>query len=134
MAKTAQLDPATLVRLQSNISVQRYFEISLLLTLATGFITITMTGKLDMLSIVVVSTALAVKLWSYSREADYSLSPRTVTRISIFYVFFYALDFLIFAPGPSALDRMLAATVHLILFTTVVKIFSARTHRDYGYL
>jgi transglutaminase-like putative cysteine protease len=134
MAKTAQLDPATLVRLQSNISVQRYFEISLLLTLATGFITLTMTGKLDTLSIVVVSSALAVKLWSYSREADYSLSPRTVTRISIFYIFFYALDFLIFAPGLSALDRMLAATVHLILFTTVVKIFSARTYRDYGYL
>jgi hypothetical protein len=44
MPKTAQLDPATLVRLQSNISVQRYFEISLLLTLATGFITVTMTG------------------------------------------------------------------------------------------
>ena len=62
MAKTAQLDPATLVRLQSNISVQRYFEISLLLTLATGFITLTMTGKLDTLSIVVVSSALAVKL------------------------------------------------------------------------
>ena len=87
--------------------MQRYFEISLLLTLATGFITVAMTGKLDMVSIVVVSTALAVKLWSYSREADYSLSPRTVTRISIFYIFFYALDFLIFSPGPGALDRML---------------------------
>ena len=127
MPKTAQPDPSTLVRLQSNISVQRYFEISLLLTLATGFITVTMTGKLDMVSIVVVSTALAVKLWSYSREADFFLSPRTVTRISIFYIFFYALDFLIFSPGPSALDRMLTATVHLILFTTVIKIFSART-------
>jgi transglutaminase-like putative cysteine protease len=134
MAKTAQPDPSTLLSLQSHISVQRYFEISLLLTLATGFITVTMTGKLDAVSIVVVSTALAVKLWSYSREADFSLSPRTVTRISIFYIFFYALDFLIFSPGPSPLDRMLSATVHLILFTTVIKIFSARTHRDYGYL
>ncbi len=36
--------------------MQRYFEISLLLTLATGFITLTMTGKLDTLSIVVVSS------------------------------------------------------------------------------
>ncbi|MGO8732436.1 MAG: DUF3488 and DUF4129 domain-containing transglutaminase family protein [Terriglobia bacterium] len=134
MAKTAQPDPSTLLRLQSNISVQRYFEISLLLTLATGFVTVAMTGKLDLVSIVVVSTALAVKLWSYSREADFSLSPRTVTRISIFYIFFYALDFLIFSPGPGALDRMLAATIHLILFTTVIKIFSARTYRDYGYL
>jgi transglutaminase-like putative cysteine protease len=134
MAKTLQPDPAALLRLQSNISVQRYFEISLLLTLATGFITVTMTGKLDLVSIVVVSTALAVKLWSYVREVDYSLSPRAVTRISIFYIFFYAFDFLIFSPGPSVLDRMLTATVHLILFTTVIKIFSARTYRDYGYL
>jgi transglutaminase-like putative cysteine protease len=134
MAKTAQPDPSTLLSLQSNISVQRYFEISLLLTLAIGFFTVTMTGKLDMVSTVVVSTALVVKLWSYSREADFSLSARTVTRISIFYIFFYALDFLIFSPGPGPLDRMLSATVHLILFTTVIKIFSARTHRDYGYL
>jgi transglutaminase-like putative cysteine protease len=134
MTKAAQLDLSTLVKLQSNISVQRYFEVSLLLTLATGFVTVAMTGKLDMVSIVVVSTALAVKLWSYSREADYSLSPRTVTRISIFYIFFYGLDFLIFSPGPSALARMLTATVHLILFTTVIKIFSARTYRDYSYL
>ena len=42
--------------------------------------------------------------------------------------------FLIFSPGPGPLDRMLAATVHLVLFTTVIKIFSARTYRDYGYL
>jgi len=134
LAKTAQPDSSTLLKLQSNISVQRYFEISLLLTLATGFITVTMTGKLDFVSTVVVSIALGVKLWGYSREADFSLSPRTVTRISIFYIFFYALDFLIFSPGPGALDKMLTATVHLILFTTVIKIFSARTYRDYGYL
>ncbi len=134
MAKAAQTDPSTLLKLQSNISVQRYFEVSLLLTLATAFITVAMTGKLDFASTVVVSIALGVKLWSYSREADFSLSPKTVTRVSIFYIFFYALDFLIFSPGPGLLDKMLTATVHLVLFTTVIKIFSARTYRDYGYL
>jgi len=134
MAKSAQPDPSALLRLQSNISVQRYFEVSLLLTLATAFITVAMTDKLDFVSTVVVSIALGVKLWSYSREADFSLSPRTVTRVSIFYIFFYALDFLIFSPGPGLLDKMLTATVHLVLFTTVIKIFSARTYRDYGYL
>ncbi len=134
MAKAAQTDPSALLKLQSNISVQRYFEVSLLLTLATAFITVAMTGKLDFVSTVVVSIALGVKLWSYSREADFSLSPRTVTRVSIFYIFFYALDFLIFSPGPGLLDKMLTATVHLVLFITVVKIFSARTYRDYGEL
>src|ERR1035437_3133667 len=119
---------------QANISVQRYFEISLLLMLATGFLTVATTGKLDLVSMVCVFSALIIKLWSYVRAADYSLAPKTVTRISIFYIFFYGLDFLIFSPGPSALDRMLSATVHLVLFTAVMKIFSARTYRDYGYL
>ena len=134
MAKAAQTDPSALLKLQSNISVQRHFEVSLLLTLATAFITVAMTGRLDFVSTVVISIALGVKLWSYSREADFSLSPRTVTRVSIFYIFFYALDFLIFSPGPGLLDKMLTATVHLVLFLTVIKVFSARTNRDYAYL
>ena len=119
---------------QSHISVQRYFEISLLLMLATGFLTVATTGKLDAISISVVFGALAIRLWSHIRGVDYSLAPKTVTRISIFYIFFYGLDFLIFASGPSPIDRMLAATVHLVLFTAVIKIFSARTYRDFGYL
>ncbi len=119
---------------QVNISVQRYFEISLLLMLTTGFFTIATTGKLDVISIIGMSSALIVKLWSYVRGDELSLTPKTVTRISIFYIFFYGLDFLIFSSGPSPIDRMLSATVHMVLFTAVMKIFSARTYRDYGYL
>jgi transglutaminase-like putative cysteine protease len=127
-------DPAELLRKQSHISVQRYFEISLLLMLGTAFVTLATTGKLDLVSIVVVTGALLAKLSSYARDVDYSLSPRQVTHLAIFYIFFYGLDFLIFASGPGPLDRMLQATVHLILFVTVIKVFSARSHRDYAYL
>jgi transglutaminase-like putative cysteine protease len=123
-----------LTRKQSHISVQRYFEISLLLMLSTAFLTVATTGKLDLISILAVSAAMALKFWSYVRNADYSLAPRTVTRLSVFYLFFYALDFLLFAPGPTLLDRMLQATVHLVLFTVIIKVFSARTYRDYAYL
>ncbi len=126
--------PAEVRRKQSNISVQRYFEISLLLMLGIGFLTLASAGKLDLLSVAVVTGALIVKLSSYLREVDYSLSPRMVTHLAVFYIFFYALDFLILSPGPGPLDRMLQATVHLVLFTTVIKVFSARTYRDYGYL
>jgi transglutaminase-like putative cysteine protease len=134
MATKAQAVSTDTRQRQSHISVQRYFEISLLLMLATGFLTVATTGKLDVISIIVVFGAMAVRLWSHIRGDDYSLAPKTVTRISIFYIFFYGLDFLIFASGPSPIDRMLAATVHLVLFTAVIKIFSARTYRDYGYL
>jgi len=134
MSKKAQAVATDIEKRQVNISVQRYFEISLLLMLATGFLTVATTGKLDVVSMVMMFGALAIKLFSYVRGADYSLGPKTVTRISIFYIFFYGLDFLIFSGGPSPIDRMLTATVHLVLFTAIMKIFSARTYRDYGYL
>ena len=100
MSKQAQPVSTDTQQRQSNISVQRYFEISLLLMLATGFLTVATTGKLDLVSIVVVCGAMGIKLWSHLRGADYSLGPKTVTRISIFYIFFYGLDFLIFADRP----------------------------------
>ena len=88
MASQTATDFAELARKQSHISVQRYFEISLLLMLAVAFLTVATTGKLDLVSIVAVSAGLALKLWSYVRDADYSLAPRTVTRLSVFYLFF----------------------------------------------
>ena len=126
--------PEERLKKQSNISVERYFEVSLLLTLGTGFLTLASTGKLDIASVLLVSLALAARLWGYATERDLSLSPRTVTRLAIFYIFFFWLDFFVFSSGPTLLDSMLAATVHLVLFATVVKVFSARTHRDYAYL
>ena len=134
MSTTPPNSAATVPDKQAHISVQRFFEVSLLLMLAVGFLTVATTGKLDTISIVGLLGALVIKLWSYVRAADYSLSPKTVTRASIVYIVFYGLDFLIFSPGPTVLDHMLTATVHLVLFTAVIKIFSARTYRDYGYL
>ena len=134
MARKAPIDPAEAARKQAHISVERYFEISLLLMLGISFLTLADTGKLDLVSVVAVSSCLLIKLWGYVREANYSPSPRTVTRLAVFYIFFYWLDLLIFSLGPTILDRLLTATVHLILFATVVKVFSARTYRDYGYL
>jgi transglutaminase-like putative cysteine protease len=119
---------------QTHISVERYFEISLLLSLGTAFLTLASTGKLDLPSVALVSCALLIRLWGYVKERDLSLSPRTVSRLAIFYIFFFWLDLFVFSSGPTLLDSMLTATVHLILFATVVKVFSPRSYRDYAYL
>jgi hypothetical protein len=87
MGENAQVVLTSTPQRQAHISVQRYFEVSLLLTLATGFLTIATTGKLDVISMVMMFGALAIKLWSHIRATDYSLGPKTVTRISIFYTF-----------------------------------------------
>jgi protein-glutamine gamma-glutamyltransferase len=121
-------------RVSKSSPVQRYFEVSLLLMLAVGFATVATTGRLDLISIALVLPALVLKLSSYVRGVDYSLSPRAVTRLSIAYLPFLLIDFAILAPGPGALDRMLQAAVHLVLFTAMVKAFSTRSSRDYAYL
>ena len=125
---------AEIAERQEHASVDRYFEVSLLLMLGTAFVTLASTGKLDVVSVILVSLALAVRLWGYARERDLRFAPATVTRLAIFYTFFFVLDFLVLSSGPTLLDSMLNATVHLVLFTTVIKVFSARTHRDYTYL
>jgi len=84
MPATAQTAPPSSVNKQAHISVQRYFEISLLLMLGTSFLTLASTGKLDAVSIALFSAALGVKLWGYVRgESGYRLSPRAVTLLSI---------------------------------------------------
>lgn len=119
---------------QKYISVQRYFEVSLLLMLGTAFLTLAATGKLSPALILLFLGALGIKLWTYARgELGYRLRPRTVTSLSIAYLIFFVFDLLLLGSGGPA-QRLLPASVHLVLFITVIKIFSARRYRDYGYL
>ena len=62
MAKLTAQEHAELLNKQSRISVERYFEVSLLLMLATAFLTITATRKLDLPSTVGVFAALVLRL------------------------------------------------------------------------
>ena len=48
MARKAPIDPAEAARKQAHISVERYFEISLLLMLGISFLTLADTGKFDL--------------------------------------------------------------------------------------
>ncbi len=118
---------------QRKISVQRYFEISLFAMLGTGFVTLALTGRLGAVSMPAVLLALIIRFWGYFKDLDLRLQPRTVTRLSIFYVVFYFFDMLFLATG-GPLQQMLQATVHLVLFTAIIKVYSASTHRDYVYL
>ncbi len=45
---------------KTSASVDRYFEVSLLLMLGTGFVTLASTGKLDLVSVALLGRALAV--------------------------------------------------------------------------
>src|SRR5205823_13452627 len=56
------------------------------------------------------------------------ISERAASLMTLIYVVFYAADFFLLSRS------FVSATVHLVLFATVVKIFSVRRERDHVYL
>jgi protein-glutamine gamma-glutamyltransferase len=102
--------------------------------LGTSFVTLASTGKLDIISVALVFIALGVRLWGYASGRNLQISPKAVTRLAVLYIPFFIFDFLFLSASATPLESMLNATVHLVLFVTVTKVFSAVTRRDYAYL
>jgi transglutaminase-like putative cysteine protease len=126
--------PASPARQRAGTCVDRFFAVSLLLMLGTSFVTLASTGKLDIISVTLVVIALGVRIWGYASGRNLRISPKTVTRLALLYIPFFIFDFLFLSASATPLESMLNATVHLVLFVTVTKIFSAVTRRDYAYL
>jgi len=116
-------------------AVDRYFELSLFFLLAVGFLTLAGTGKMDFFTISLMGLALAGRAFVLWRRSSFQLSPQLVSRLTVFYIPFYFVDFLfLLASRDTILERLLLATIHMIFFTAAVKMLSARSTRDYVYL
>jgi transglutaminase-like putative cysteine protease len=125
---------------QGLAAVNRYFEISLYLMIATSVVTLVTTGKLDLLSTIVPPMALVIKAIRWWRGAAVELSHRAATWLTIAYFLFFPADLWLFsralatgAPNP-ALYAALLASIHLMLFAMIVRLYSATTTRDYLFL
>ena len=115
--------------------VDRYFELSLFFLLAIGFVTLAGTGKLDFFTLALMAGALAGRAILLWRGSSFLLPPLLVSRITLFYIPFYFFDVVILqVAGETILERVLLATIHLVFFTVAIKMFSARSTRDYIYL
>ena len=120
--------------------MQRYFEVSLFLLVATGVLAIVSTGKLDLFSVVIPSVALMYKGIRMQRGRGPEISPRVATWLVLGYFLFFPLDLWVLsrglsegAPNPPLYAALLSA-IHLILFATLVRLYSARSNRDYAFL
>ena len=121
-------------------AVQRYFEVSLFLLVATGIMAIVSTGKLDVIAFVIPPVALLYKGYRLWRNKGPEISVRFATELVLAYFLFFPLDLFFLsrsladnAPNPSLYAALLAA-VHLLLFASLVRLYSARTNRDYAFL
>ena len=140
MAYTAHLEartprPQLAVAGESLPALQRYFEVSLFLLVSTGLLAIVSMGRLDIFSTFLPPAALIYKAIRVWRGKGPEISTRVATWLVIAYFLFYPVDLFVLsrnlaaaAPNP-ALYAALLATVHLVLFATLVRLFSARTDR-----
>ena len=129
------LPSATLPSRLAGDPINRYFDLSLFLMLAVGFLTLAGTGRMDLFTLLLMGAALAGRAILLWRRSDWRLSSTLVFRLTLAYIPFYFVDLLLLqGTVESPLERLLLATIHLVFYTAVLKMFSASERRDYLFL
>jgi transglutaminase-like putative cysteine protease len=105
-------------------AIERYFQVSLYLLVLTGFGTLASTGTLDAPAVLLVGMALLVRGYLLAKHTEIQISSRWVNWLTLGYVAFYAADYWLLS------GSFLTATVHLVLFGMVIRLFSAQKDRD----
>ncbi|MGH9662737.1 MAG: transglutaminase TgpA family protein [Bryobacteraceae bacterium] len=109
------------------VSVEPFFQLSLLGLVSSGYLAVAGSGHLDLPTIALTAAGLLLRAALVTGLIRLTIPERAVTALTIAYIGFYPLDYR-FVSGD-----FLAATVHLVFFLAVLKILTARTERDYLY-
>jgi hypothetical protein len=106
-------------------AIERYFQVSLYLLVLTGFGTLAGTGAVDASTAILVGIALLLRGYLLSKRSDYQMPTRWTNYLTLAYVAFFLADYTMLSRS------FLTATVHLVLFGMVIRIFSVHKERDY---
>jgi hypothetical protein len=110
------------------IAIERYFEIALYVLVLTGFVTLASTGGLDLATMLLAGGAILFRGYCVATRRTLMLPERWTTILTLAYVAFYLADYVVLSRA------FVSSTVHLVLFVSVVRLFSARRDRDYYFL
>ncbi len=106
-------------------AIERYFNVALYLLVLSGFGTLASTGGLDLPAVVLVGLALGLRGIQLLTRREFVIPERWTTVLTLIYVFVYLADYFFLSSG------FLAASVHLVLFAMVVRLFSLQRTRDH---
>ena len=109
-------------------AIPRYFEVALYLLVLTGFLTLVSTHGLDVPSTLFVAAAMIVRGYLLTTNRTLLIPERWTSGLTIAYVAFYVVDYFLLS------QQFVSTTVHLVLFLTVMRLFSARRDRDHYFL
>jgi transglutaminase-like putative cysteine protease len=106
-------------------AIERYFNVALYLLVLSGFGTLASTGGLDLPAVVLVGLAIGLRGIQLLTRREFVIPERWTTVLTLIYVFIYLADYFFLSRG------FLAASVHLVLFAMVVRLFSLQRTRDH---
>src|ERR1700687_4318697 len=106
-------------------AIERYFNVALYLLVLSGFGALASTGGLDLPAVVVGGLALALRGFQLLTRREFAIPERWTTVLTLIYVAIYLADYFFLSRS------FLTATVHLVLFAMVVRLFSLQRTRDH---
>lgn len=115
---------------------ERFFRTSLSLLVLTAMVSLSSTGKLDLITSLVAPLAALYKGYRWWHERPAELSPRTATWCVLAYLAFFPADafflsrILVDASSNPPLFAVLLSVVHFLIFVTLVRFYSASSDRD----
>jgi transglutaminase-like putative cysteine protease/uncharacterized membrane protein len=108
--------------------IDQLCQISLVLLLGTGLFTLVGTGKLDGFSIVAATSALVVRGAMLLRGNNWRVPARWTSLLGLLYFLVFFVDCFLIS------RNFVSASIHLVLFGMVIKLFSVERDRDLLYL
>ncbi len=106
-------------------AIERYFNLALYMLVLSGFGALASTGGLDLAAVVGVGLALALRGYQLLTRREFVIPERWTTLLTLIYVLVYFADYFFVSRS------FLAASVHLVLFLIVVRLFSLQRTRDH---
>lgn len=106
-------------------AIERYFNVALYLLVLSGFGALASTGGLDLPAVSLVGLALMVRGYQLLTRREFLIPERWTTVLTVVYIGVYLVDYFFLSRS------FLGASVHLVLFTMVVRLFSLQKTRDH---
>ena len=120
----------------SHLPADRFYRTALFFLVLTSVITLVATGKLDLFTTIAAPVFVLYKGLRWWRGFPAELPHAIATRLVVSYLVFFPIDAIFLSRSFAAasanpnLYSTLVASVHFLLFVTVVRLYSATTDRD----
>ncbi len=108
--------------------VDRFFELSLLALVTSGYLAVLSSGYLDLATAALAAAGLLLRGLLVAGLIRFEMPRRAATFAAVAYFAFYPIDYAFISRD------FLAASVHLVFFLAVVKVLTAQTTRDHVFV